>query len=51
MSSDLDDNCLVCLKAGHNLNIFTSYNVCNTNEKEELYVDVIKNCYNIEVNQ
>ncbi|XP_061725612.1 zinc finger protein 160-like [Cydia pomonella] len=47
MTTEAEKNCFVCSKTGGNLNIFTTYNICN--DKEELYVEVIKNCFSIEI--
>ncbi|XP_063371612.1 zinc finger protein 37-like [Cydia amplana] len=49
MTSEAEEKCFVCSKTGGNLNIFTTYNICN--DKEELYVDVIKNCFSVEIGQ
>ncbi|XP_063390994.1 zinc finger protein 572-like [Cydia fagiglandana] len=49
MTSAAEENCFVCSKTGGNLNIFTTYNICN--DKEELYVEVIKNCFSVEIGQ
>ncbi|XP_063543810.1 zinc finger protein 846-like [Cydia strobilella] len=47
MATEAEEKCFVCSKAGGNLNIFTTYNICN--DKEELYVEVIKNCFSVEI--